>query len=65
MEGEDSKDLSPLRISKKMEDGDKMEIKCFVCGRQDNKFVYLSCVHESEEKLVCALCLPTLIYGAH
>ncbi|MEK6673696.1 MAG: hypothetical protein AABY42_09540 [Nitrospirota bacterium] len=42
-----------------------MEIKCFVCGRTDSNFVYLNCIHEKEDKLVCARCLPQLIHGAH
>ncbi len=42
-----------------------METKCFVCGAADKERVYLSCVQNGEEKLVCALCLPVLIHGAH
>lgn len=42
-----------------------MEIKCFVCGKTDSNFVYLNCIHEKENKLVCARCLPQLIHGAH
>ncbi|GER92330.1 hypothetical protein A45J_0045 [hot springs metagenome] len=39
--------------------------KCFVCGAGDKNRVYLHCIHEGEEKLVCARCLPILIHGAH
>ncbi len=42
-----------------------MEVKCFVCDREDKGSVYLRCVHEGEEKLVCARCLPILIHGGH
>lgn len=42
-----------------------METSCFVCGKTDPKFVYLNCVHEGENKFVCARCLPMLIHGAH
>ncbi len=41
------------------------EIKCFVCGANDNIRVYLPCYHEGKEKIVCARCLPILIHGAH
>ncbi len=42
-----------------------MEIKCFVCGKTGNDTVYLKCIHDGKEKLVCARCLPMLIHGAH
>ena len=42
-----------------------MEVKCFVCGRTEKNFVYLRCLQEGEEKLVCVRCLPVLIHGAH
>jgi hypothetical protein len=42
-----------------------MEVKCFVCGRNDKGVVYLKCIHEGEDKLVCARCLPVLIHGGH
>lgn len=42
-----------------------MEIKCLTCGATDDDRVYLKCVHEGEEKLVCVRCLPVLIHGAH
>ncbi|GAB4390801.1 MAG: hypothetical protein Kow0025_25280 [Thermodesulfovibrionales bacterium] len=42
-----------------------MEIKCYVCGKADKDAVYLKCVHEGQEKLVCVRCLPMLIHGAH
>jgi hypothetical protein len=41
------------------------KVKCFVCGTSDKDRVYLHCIHEGEEKLVCARCLPILIHGAH
>jgi hypothetical protein len=37
--------------------------KCFVCGTEDKTTVYLKCVHEGQEKLVCVRCLPMLIHG--
>jgi hypothetical protein len=40
-----------------------MEIKCFVCGRNDTSAAYIKCVHEGQEKLVCVRCLPVLIHG--
>jgi len=33
----------------------KRELKCFVCGSDD----------EGKEKIVCTRCLPMLIHGAH
>ena len=42
-----------------------MKIKCFVCGAEETDRVYLHCVHEGVEKLVCTRCLPMLIHGAH
>lgn len=42
-----------------------MEIKCFVCEKSDINVVYLKCIHEGKEKLVCVRCLPILIHGAH
>lgn len=42
-----------------------MQAKCFVCGTEQEGLVYLKCVHEGQEKLVCARCLPVLIHGAH
>jgi hypothetical protein len=39
--------------------------RCFVCGTTQKGIVYLRCVHEGEDKLVCARCLPVLIHGAH
>jgi len=42
-----------------------MTAKCFVCGATEKERVYLSCVHEGEEKQVCVRCLPVLIHGAH
>ncbi|BCB96096.1 hypothetical protein JZK55_10180 [Dissulfurispira thermophila] len=47
--------------------GDEVPLmpKCFVCGAGDKNRVYLHCIHEGEEKLVCARCLPILIHGAH
>lgn len=42
-----------------------METKCFVCGSSDKGLVYLKCIHEGKEKLVCVKCLPMLIHGAH
>ena len=42
-----------------------METKCFVCDTTDNERIYLQCVHEGEEKLVCVRCLPMLIHGVH
>lgn len=42
-----------------------MKAKCFVCGTEDKDRVYLKCIHEGEEKLVCVRCLPMLIHGAH
>jgi hypothetical protein len=42
-----------------------MTAKCFVCGSTEKERVYLSCIHEEEEKKVCVRCLPVLIHGAH
>ncbi len=42
-----------------------MEIKCFICGTDDKDRVYLPCIHEGKEKIVCVRCLPALIHGAH
>ncbi len=42
-----------------------MKVGCFVCGRSDKNFVYLKCIHEGEDKLVCVRCLPSLIHAAH
>lgn len=42
-----------------------METRCFVCGISDNSRVYLHCIHDGQEKLVCVRCLPALIHGAH
>lgn len=42
-----------------------VELKCFVCGADDENRVYLPCFHESKEKVVCTRCLPMLIHGAH
>jgi len=42
-----------------------METKCFICEKTDTNVVYLKCVHEGKEKLVCVRCLPILIHGAH
>jgi hypothetical protein len=42
-----------------------MELKCFSCGKSGAEHVYLKCVHEGAEKLVCVRCLPVLIHGAH
>lgn len=41
-----------------------MELKCYVCGKTDRDSVYLRCVHEEQDKLVCVRCLPMLIHGA-
>jgi hypothetical protein len=47
--------------------GDEVPLmsKCFICGASDKNRVYLHCIHEGEEKLVCARCLPVLIDGGH
>lgn len=42
-----------------------MEAKCFVCGAEEKDRVYLNCVQDGEEKMVCVRCLPVLIHGAH
>jgi hypothetical protein len=42
-----------------------MEVKCFVCGRNETGAVYLRCVHEGKDTFVCARCLPVLIHGGH
>ncbi|MDA8169694.1 MAG: hypothetical protein M0Z59_08390 [Nitrospiraceae bacterium] len=42
-----------------------MKVKCFVCGTEDANAVYIKCVHEGQDKLVCVRCLPMLIHGAH
>lgn len=42
-----------------------MELKCYSCGAEGTDNVYLNCVHEGQEKLVCVRCLPTLIHGQH
>lgn len=42
-----------------------MEAKCFVCGTTEKNRVYINCVHEGENKLVCVRCLPVLIHGGH
>jgi hypothetical protein len=39
--------------------------KCFVCGADAQDVVYIHCVHQGQEKLVCVRCLPVLIHGAH
>jgi hypothetical protein len=40
-----------------------MEIKCFVCGATGQDTVYLRCVEQGQDKLVCVRCLPMLIHG--
>ncbi len=40
-----------------------MQTKCYVCGAEEKERVYLRCIHEGEEKLVCVGCLPMLIHG--
>lgn len=42
-----------------------METRCFVCDAEEKERVYFRCVHEGEEKFVCARCLPVLIHGQH
>ena len=42
-----------------------MDATCFVCGKNDKSAVYIRCVHEGADKLVCARCLPVLIHGGH
>ena len=41
------------------------ELKCFVCGADDNNRVYLPCYHEGKENGVWTRGLPMLIHGAH
>ncbi|MCE5194448.1 MAG: hypothetical protein LLF28_03180 [Nitrospiraceae bacterium] len=43
----------------------KKEAKCFVCEKNDKETVYIKCIHQGSEKLVCVRCLPVLIHGAH
>jgi hypothetical protein len=40
-----------------------METKCFVCGTDEKGKVYIRCIHEGEDRLVCVRCLPMLIHG--
>lgn len=42
-----------------------METKCFVCGNEDPKVVYIQCVNEGQQAVACVRCLPVLIHGAH
>jgi hypothetical protein len=42
-----------------------MELKCYSCGVEGADNVYLKCIHEGEDKLVCVRCLPVLIHGSH
>jgi len=39
---------------------------CVVCGNSDLKTVYIKCVKEGADAVICATCLPEIVHaGGH